>query len=295
MQDLVNITVLFSIYLVFSMGISMVWGSIGVLNLAHGSVLMFSAFSGYLVVEHTPLALVFVLPLCMAVAALVSVLLQLVVFEPIMKQSGTAQMAELQILIGGIGAGAVLLAIVQKATTNAPFGFTEGKFRITTYVFENFRVSNIQLMIIAAGLAVGIGTAWWMNKSRSGLALRAIGVDPETASLMGIRRVRLARMTMAVGGAYAGLAGALLTYQLGALAPESGDSFLIKAFAVIILGGVGSVVGVVSGALVLALSETLILTYTSGTWVDGVSFLVILAVLLVRPRGIFGRAEVRRT
>ena len=90
-------------------------------------------------------------------------------------------------------------------------------------------------------------------------------------------------------------AGVLLTYYLGSIAPETGDAFLLKAFAAIILGGVGSIAGVVLGAMVLAGIETLVLVTTSGTWAPAIAFGVIFVMLLVRPNGLLGRQEVRRT
>jgi len=93
----------------------------------------------------------------------------------------------------------------------------------------------------------------------------------------------------------AGLSGVLFTLSLGAITPESGDTLLIKAFAIIILGGVGSMLGVAFGAYLLAGAEVIILTHTNGSWVDAVSFGLIFLVLLVRPSGVFGRSEVRRT
>ena len=134
----------------------------------------------------------------------------------------------------------------------------------------------------------------WFRRSKQGLALRSIGVDAETASLMGINRRQLALVTMAVSGGMAGLAGVLFTYSLGALTPQSGDTLLIKAFAIIILGGVGSMVGVVFGAFALAAVETWVLANTAGSWTDAVAFGLIFLVLLVRPSGVFGRKEVRR-
>jgi branched-chain amino acid transport system permease protein len=112
---------------------------------------------------------------------------------------------------------------------------------------------------------------------------------------MGIDRRALALGTMAVSGAMAGLAGVLFTYSLGAIVPESGDTLLVKAFAIIILGGVGSMVGVLFGSYFLAACEVSILTNTNGSWVDAVSFGLIFLVLLVRPSGAFGRKAVRRT
>jgi branched-chain amino acid transport system permease protein len=294
MQVLVNALALGAIYLLFALGMSLVWGTIGVLNLAHGSVFAFSAFVGYLVLEHASLPICAVVPLCVAAGAVLSLLVQVLAFEPILARARDVRAAELQILIGGIGIGSALVAVVQKVTASAPYGFTGSAFQIRTYVLGPVRVSNIQLVIVIAALLACVGTAVWMNRSRTGLALRAIGVDAETAAIMGIKRTQLARLTMALAGAFAGLAGALLTYDLGSLDSDSGSTLLVKAFAAIVLGGVGSVAGVVAGALVLGLAETLVLTYTSGTWVDAISFGLILLVLLARPQGLFGRAEVRR-
>jgi branched-chain amino acid transport system permease protein len=295
MQDIVNIVSLGAIYLLFAIGMSLVWGSIGILNLAHGSVFAFSAFAGYLVLEHFQLPIVAVVPICIATGAALSVLLEVLAFEPILARSRDVATTEFQILIGGLGVASVLLAIVQKVTTSEPYGFAGSTFRIHTYVWGSIRISNIQITMIIAGVVVAGTAAVWRQRSRSGLALRAIGVDAETASLMGIRRTALARATMAMSGGCAGLAGALLTYNLGSLDSSSGDTLLIKAFAAIILGGVGSIAGVVAGVLVLATAETLVLTYTSGTWVDAISFGLIMIVLLFRPNGLFGRPEVRRT
>ncbi|MET7992177.1 branched-chain amino acid ABC transporter permease [Amycolatopsis sp. NPDC005232] len=295
MQDLVNIATLASVYLLFAIGMSLVWGSIGILNLAHAAVFATSAFAGHLVLEWTRMPIGAVVAICVAAGAVVSLLVQVLAFEPILGRTPDVRRAEFPILVGGLGVGAALLALVQKATASAPFGFVRSSFTITAHTWGPVRISDIQLVIIGAGIVVGAAAAVWLRRSRTGLALRAIGVDAETAALMGIKRDRLARVTMAVAGALAGLAGALLTYHLGAIETAGADALLIKAFAAIILGGVGSVAGVVVGCVVLAFAETMVLTYTSGTWVSAISFGLILLVLLFRPRGIFGRAEVRRT
>ena len=146
------------------------------------------------------------------------------------------------------------------------------------------RVSNVQLVILVAALGLAGIIGWWLRVTRPGLALRAIGVDPEVASIMGVDRRRLALLTMPVAGGLAGLAGVLLTYYLGSVAPETGAGFLLKAFAVIILGGVGSIAGVVVGAMILAGIETLVLVTTSGSWAPAIALGLIFLMLLVRPR-----------
>ena len=113
--------------------------------------------------------------------------------------------------------------------------------------------------------------------------------------MMGANRSVLAASAMGAAGALAGVAGVLFALYATAIVPETGDVLLIKAFAVVILGGVGSTLGTALGALALAASEVVVLTQTSGLWVDAISFSLIIAVLVLRPRGIFGKREVRRT
>jgi branched-chain amino acid transport system permease protein len=295
LQECVNIVVLWAVYLLFAIGIDIVWGSLGALNLAHGSVFMFSAFVGYVVVLHVRLPFPVVVLVCVLVGAAASLAIQLLAFGPIQRRSVSARAAELQILIASIGIASVPVAIAEEYTTSQPFGFAASSYRSVLHVFGGIRVTDLQLTIVACGLIIGLATAAWMRFSRTGLALRAVGINAETASLMGVDRFRLAALAMGFAGAVAGLAGALLTYDLGLISPSTGDSFLIKAFAVCVLGGVGSITGLALGSLVLAAAETITLTATSGTWVDAISFGVILLVLLIRPQGLLGRAEVRRT
>lgn len=295
LQDILNALTLGSIYLLFALGMALVWGTIGILNFAHGSIFMFATFVSYLVTERVPLPLPAVLLLSAALGAILSLAVQLLVFQPIIKRAKSQHAAELQILIGGIGIAAVPIALAQKATLSNPFGLGGSTFQVQIYEIAGARVSNIMILILVLGAVLGGGIAYWVRNSRQGLALRAIGVNDEVASIMGINKQRLALSTMALGGALAGLAGALLTYYLAAITPESGDALLIKAFAAIVLGGLGSIAGVIVGSFVLAFAETGILTYTSGTWVNAVSFGLIFLILIIRPQGIFGRKEVVRT
>jgi branched-chain amino acid transport system permease protein len=295
LQQLVSVLTLGSIYLLFALGMSITWGTIDVLNFAHGSIFMFSAFGASLVLEKTTLGLVPVIFIGVVVGALMSLLIQVVAFEQILKRARTKRQAEMQILIGGIGVAIIPLAIAQHHTKSNPFGLSNSSFEVQTWVFGDVRVTNIAALTVVSAVVLWAAAAVWLRRSKSGLALRSIGVDAETAALMGIDRRRMALGTMAVAGAMAGLSGILFTYTLGAITPESGDTLLVKAFAVIILGGVGSMAGVAFGSYFLALCETVILTQTNGSWVEAVSFGLIFLVLLVRPSGVFGRKEVRRT
>jgi branched-chain amino acid transport system permease protein len=294
-QDVLNALTLGSLYLLFALGMSLAWGTIGILNFAHGSIFMFAAFTAHLVVEEVSLPMPALLLIGVAVGAVLSLLVQLLAFEPIQRRAADHRKAELQILVGGIGIAIIPLAIAQRVTGSVPFGYSGGTFQVDTYDLGLVRISNVQIVTLVAAFGLAGLIGWWLKAARPGLALRGIGVDPEVASLMGVDRRRLALFTMAVAGGLAGLAGVLLTYYLGSIAPETGDAFLLKAFAAIILGGVGSIAGVVLGAVILAGTETFVLVSTSGTWTPAIAFGLIFLMLLVRPNGLLGRQEVRRT
>lgn len=294
-QDVLNATTLASIYVLFALGMSLVWGTIGILNFAHGSIFMFSAFTAYLVTREADVGMLGVIVISMVSGAVISVAMQYLVFQPIMRRAKSQHAGELQLVIGGIGLSAIPISIAQRVTFSNPFGFPTGAFETQSYDIGGVRLTNVMIVILVCGLGLGIGTALWIKRSKHGLALRALGVDPEVSSLMGIDRSRLGLAAMAYSGALAGLAGALLTYYFSSITPESGDTLLLKAFAAIILGGVGSMFGVVLGSFILAFAEYAVLLYTDGNWVTAVSFGLLFLILLVRPQGILGKKEVRRT
>ena len=294
MQDVLNAATLGSIYLLFALGMALAWGTIGILNFAHGVTFMFSAFAAHLVTQSGALPMPAVLAVAILTGAVLSTLTQVLAFQPVLTRAKSQHAAEMRILIAGIGVASIPLAIAQRMTRSAPFGFNS-TYQVQVFEFLGLRITSTALIVLIAGIGIGVGITWWLKVSKQGLALRAIGVDSETAAGMGVNRFGLAIGTMAIAGGLAGLAGALLTYQLTAIAPETGDQLLIKAFAIIVLGGLGSMTGAIIGSFVLAAAETFMLVNNLGTWADAVSFGLIFLVLLLRPQGLLGRKAVRRT
>lgn len=293
-QDLLNAVALGSVYLLFAIGMSVTWGTIGILNMAHGAIFMASAFTVHVIASAVALSPVLYVLMAVLVGAAISTATQVLVFRPILKRAATHHAAEVQILIGGIGVSAIPVGVAEIVTKGQPFGFNVSA-QIHNFDLGFVRITETSAIVIVLALVIAVSLAVWIRRSKQGLALRAIGVDAEVAALMGVDKVRLSVATMAVAGGLAGLAGALLTIQLTAITPSTGDSFLIKAFAAIVLGGVGSIAGVVLGSYLLALSEIGMTLAGAGSWANATSFAAIFLVLLFRPRGIFGRREVRRT
>lgn len=295
MQELLNTLTLGSIYLLFALGMALAWSTIGILNFAHGAIFVFSAFIAHVISGYVTLSLPVIVLISMLIGALLSAFTQWLVFEQILKRAKDHRSAELRILVGGIGIAAIPVAIVDRATAAEPFGFANSSYTSQVYEVLGFRFTSTALIAIFLGIGLAVALTLWLRHSRKGLGLRAIGVDAETSSLMGVNQSVMAVGTMAIAGGLAGLAGSMQVFHLGAIGTDTGDQLLIKAFAMIVLGGLGSMGGVIVGAFVLASAETLIYMFNLGTWVDAVSFGLIFLVLLVRPQGIFGRQEVRRT
>jgi branched-chain amino acid transport system permease protein len=156
------------------------------------------------------------------------------------------------------------------------------------------RVTNIQVIIVVVAILVAVGLELWIRRSRQGRAIRALAYDPGTAELMGVNVNLLAAGTMFVSGALAGLAGVLLAVNISGQDVLTGEYYMLTAFAILIVGGVGSIRGAVIAAYLIAIAETAVVAYGPSQYRDGVAFLLILLILLVRPQGIFARARVQR-
>jgi branched-chain amino acid transport system permease protein len=293
MQQIFNILTLSGTYILFSLGLSLVWGTVGVLNFAHGVTFMFAAYVASVISSHIDLGLIELLALGALTGAVLSLLTEFVAFGPIQRRGRDRNTADLQILIAGIGIAAIPLAITQYYVTSGQFSI-ETRFHPSTVELAGAHITTAELLTIVLSVVLGTGLTVWLKRSNVGLALRALGLDAQTATIMGVNSRRLAALAMGLAGALAGLAGVLLTLQLGAIEPDTGNTFLIKAFAIVVLGGVGSLGGTILGCFVLAACENFVLTQTSGQWVDAISYAIIFVILLLRPQGLFGRRPVRK-
>jgi branched-chain amino acid transport system permease protein len=296
MDQLINAIVLGSIYCLFALGLSLTWGTLNVLNLAHGAVFMFAGFTCYLVTQHLGwnLPIPLLVLIAMAVGAIVELALDLLVFRPVQKRSADAGQAELSMLIASIGAASIPVVIAQKVTTDSQFTITKHASLSSTHHLFGAVITNIEIAIVVVTLTLTVALGIWVSRTRSGRALRALAIDSETSGLMGISKTRLSALALSLSGASAGMAGVFLGVFLSNLSPESGQDLLLKAFAAVVLGGVGSVWGTLVGAFVLAGGETFVTATTSGTWTDAVSFGIIIVVLLFMPNGLFGQVKVDR-
>lgn len=286
--------VLGGVYTMFALGLTLSWGVMNVLNLAHGNVLVAAALGTYLLTRDADLTIWLFLPFCMLVSGAISVAIEVLVFQPIRRRAGSHESAELATLIGSIGAGALLLAISLKVTGGEVRSVSTTAFEVKSFDLLGVEVNNIQVLIVGLSLVLSVALALFVSRTRTGQAVRALAYDRYACGLLGISSTRLGIATMFVSGALAGAAGVLLALYLGSVDAHMSESLLLKAFAVIILGGVGSVYGAIAGAYVISTAEVFTVAYVDSSLRDGVAFAVILVLLLLRPQGLFARARWQR-
>ncbi|GAA1868727.1 branched-chain amino acid ABC transporter permease [Pseudonocardia ailaonensis] len=290
LQQLVDALVLASIYTLFSIGMSLAWGALGILNFAHGTIFVTAAFAAHLVAAQVAISLPVALLVGALTGGLVSLLLQVLIFAPIRRRARDDGQMEMQVLIASIGVGTILTAIVAEATGSQAFSIATG-FTQSMLEFGGLRATDLQVVIVVVGAVVGIALGLWITRTRGGRALRAVAANSEVASLMAIDSRRVAGATMFTAGVLVGLAGVLLASYQGATDVYAGSRLLTTAFAIIIIGGVGSLTGTLAGALILAVLETVLAYNTSGVWTPAISFALIIFVLLLRPQGLFASSR----
>lgn len=282
------------VYTLFALGLTLSWGVLNILNLAHGSVLVLAAMACYLVTIELALPIWVLLPGGALIGAVLGIALEVLIFKPIRNRAEDSETASLAILISSVAAGAFMFEIADGITDGRVRSINPDSFRVEVYQWGTLSVSNIQILIVVVALVLSLALALFVNRTRTGKALRALAFDRQTSSLLGISANRLAIGTMGIAGALAGISGVLLAIYIGSVEASMTHSLLLKAFAILIIGGVGSVYGTVAGAFLIALAEVMTVNFLGSGLRDAIAFVVVLVLLLVRPQGLFGRTSWQR-
>jgi branched-chain amino acid transport system permease protein len=283
-QQLVNALVVGSVYALFALGFTLIFGVHHILNLAHGAVFMWGAFVGLYAV--TLLELPFPLALlCAAVAAgLLSVALDWVAFRPLRRRGAP----EFSAIISSIGAGLILMNIAQRVSQTRVMRYPFGTFPIEIYTVAGLRVSLLQLTIVGSVAVIVAALFAYMFYTGFGRQIRAVAVNERTASLLGVNPTAVYFQTFFISGALAGAAGVLIGIAFNSVHFLMGEPYMLRAFVVIVLGGLGSIGGAVIAGLLLGLIQTMTIAYLSSELSDAIIFSLLFVILLVRPTGFFG-------
>ena len=283
LQHLLNGLLLGSTYALLGIGLTLVFGLMNVVNFAHGEFYTLGAYATFaaLAAIHAPFFLA--IPLAILTGAVAGALCDRCLLRPLRAESIDTTML---VMIG-------LWIAMQNGELLAWGGVAKSvptPFPSAPLVLGPLSVAPLRVFVFAAALALILGAHLLLSRTRLGRAMRATFQDRETAALMGVRIERIHTATFALGAGLAAAAGALLG-PVFLLYPAMGDLASLKAFSVVILGGLGSFWGAALGGVVLGVAEELGAGYVSSGYRDAVGFAIIVLVLLMRPAGLFARAE----
>lgn len=279
-QQIFNGLVIGSVYVLIALGLTVIFGILGVAHFAHGSVAMFGGYVTFFLGQRLGLSFFPAMVLAMPVGALLGALIERFAYRPVRDDP------HINAFIIALG----LTLLIEKANL---LMFGADQVVITTpyrRVFDvgGLAVAELRLYVLATACALVVAMALLINRTRIGKAVRAVAQNRPAAILMGVDVERVSAIVFALSSALGVAAGALVG-ALFAVAPGVGEGLVVKGFAVLILGGLGSFSGAIVGGLLLGVSETLAAGLISSAYKDVVAFLVMILVLLLRPEGLLNR------
>jgi len=270
-------------YALLGIGLTLIFGIMRVVNFTHGELYAFGAYMMYMLVMLTGANFFMALVLAVVLGAALGAALEFVLLRKLRGADIDTTMLVM------IGAWIALQNAEQLAWTGVAQSI-DNPFPSAPLVIGTVSVSWIRVFVLGVALALIAATYALINHSRLGKAMRATFQDRDTAALMGIQIGSIHTVTFALGSGLAAAAGALLGPVFVAY-PTMGDLAAAKAFAIVILGGLGSIAGATAGGFILALAEELGAGYISSGYRDAMGFVLIILILIFKPTGLFAQKE----
>jgi branched-chain amino acid transport system permease protein len=308
-QNLLNGLAIGSVYAIFALGYTLVFSILRVINFAHGAVFTVGAyltyvltgsafgFNGLLARQRLPFGLPFAAALLggALLAGLGAVAIERLAFRPLRRRGADPLLT----LVSSLGVAIALVNILQLLVGAEIYRYPgDALGGLPSAV--NFGgagrplpIRTTQLVIFAVSMVLVVALTYYIRGTKTGRALRAVSEDATTARLLGIDTDRLILTSFFLSGFLGGIAGSLVGLSVSINGPYFGIAFGLKGLAVIVLGGLGDIPGAVVAGLVIGIAEA----FVPGQYVayrDAVAFVVLFVILLVRPQGLLGRAQVQK-
>lgn len=282
-QVLINSLFSASVYCLVALGLMLILGVMDIADFAQGALYMVGAYVAYLVISVAGWGFIAGTAAGVCAAAVIGVVNNLLVYRPVAERGASSLIAALGVLLV-IQNLAVLVFGRDFQTYQAPFGRAIISLGAGT-------VSVYKATVIGA-TAILVPLVWYfLAKTRTGKAIRAVSQEKEGAAIVGISSTKVSVVTFAIGSAVVGLAGALVS-PIYAFDAFFGVDTIVKAFTIVIVGGLGSLPGLLAGVAMIAFGENLVAAYLSTEYSSLVTFALLIAILFVRPQGIFGTKEI---
>lgn len=285
-QQLLNGISLGAIFALIALGYTMVYGVLRFINFAHSDVFMVGSFVGYYVARWFPAQSIWgglaVLALAMVAGAVLGVVIERLAYRPL--RGGPT----LNVLITAIGVSLLLQNLGQYFFGATPRPFPE-LFPVATFDLGGVFISSNQLVVIVLTVLLLFALRFIVMRTKIGTAMRAVSLNKQAASLVGINNDLVISFTFALGSALAAAGGILYALNYPSIDPLMGVLPGLKAFVAAVVGGIGNIGGAALGGMLLGIVETFVNGSEWSTYKDAIAFALLILILLFRPAGLLGR------
>ncbi len=306
-----------SVYALFALGYTLIFSILRIVNFAHGAIFTVGAYFTYFLLGHKfgpggfpfsnkqlPIGMNFWLALVVGalLAGLLNILIEYFAFRPLRNRGSDALLS----LVSSLGVSLMVSNLIQNLVGSDPLSSPDpipGARPSFTLLGAN--VLTTKLLTFAVAIVVMLGLWFLLNRTRTGKALKAVSEDATTSSLLGISTNRLILLTFMLCGFLGAVAGTMVSTNVGVQGPYMGSNYALIGLAVIVVGGLGDIPGTVLGGFMIGILQSWVsnLRFRIGfwdwqvegsAWKDAVPFVVLAIVLMVRPQGLLGRAQIQK-
>jgi branched-chain amino acid transport system permease protein len=282
LQQVVNGVAIGGVYVLIALGLTTVFGILGIAHFAHGSVSMFGGYLVFFLVVSMGLPLAVAIIVALLVGFALGVLIELLAYRPVRNDS------HINAFIVALGLTMMVEGLNLELFGHEQVVIPTGLGRV--FNVGGVTVPELRLYVILAAALLIIAMTLFVDRTKTGQAIRAVAENRDAAILMGVNVKTIPLVVFAISTAL-GVAAGIMVGALFAIAPGIGEGLVIKGFAVLILGGLGSIPGAIVGGVVLGVTESLAAGFLSSAYRDVIAFLVMIFVLLFRPQGLLGKAS----
>ncbi|MCU0818183.1 MAG: branched-chain amino acid ABC transporter permease [Beijerinckiaceae bacterium] len=281
LQQTINGLAIGGVYVLIALGLTTVFGILGIAHFAHGSISMFGGYLTFFLVTAQGLPVLAAIPLALLAGILLGLLVEILAYRPVRNAN------HINAFIVALG-----LTMMVEGLNLQLFGHEQ--VVIPTGLSKVFRLGGItvpelRLYVILAAILLVVAMMIFVERTKTGQAIRAVAENRDAAILMGVNVKTIPLIVFSMSTAL-GVAAGIMVGALFAIAPGIGEGLVVKGFAVLILGGLGSFPGAILGGTVLGITESIAAGFISSAYKDVIAFVVMILVLLFRPQGLLGRA-----
>lgn len=282
-QLIINSIIAASIYSLSALGFAIIYNSTRFFHFAYAVIFAFSAYFTFLFSIILDLSLFISIPIAIILSLLLGSLTERFIYKPLRERKTNS----IVLLLASLGIYIVLQNVISMLFGDDTKSVRTWEVREGIEVWGAY-ITPVQIVIIVASIALLILVSGYLMLNKRGKAMRAVACDPELARLIGINSNNIILLSFAIGSAIAGIAGILAALDVD-MTPTMGMNMLLMGVVAMIIGGVGSIRGIILGSLLLSFAQNFGVWYLSSQWQDAIAFGILLIFLLLKPEGFMGK------